>query len=60
MLERLGACGVEVKSGEKSPEELGLDPIFSLPAIRQFLRQFKKDVEEETCSCSKPLLFEFE
>ena len=58
MLECLGAAWKS--SLEKSPEELGLDPIFSLPAIRQFLRQFKKDVEEETCSCSKPLLFEFE
>ena len=58
MLEYLGAAWKS--SLEKSPEELGLDPVFSLPAIRQFLRQFKKDLEEEVCSCSKPLLFDFE
>ncbi len=58
MLESLGAMWNDTL--EKTPEELGLDPVFSLPAIRQFLRQFKKDLEEETCYCSSPLLFEFE
>lgn len=41
-------------------EELGLDPVFSFPAIKVLLRKFKTDLEEERCCCQRPFAFNFE
>lgn len=44
----------------REPEELGLDPVFSYPGVRELLKHFKKGLEEERCHCDVPLKFKFE
>lgn len=43
-----------------TPEQLGIDPVFSFPAIKEFVRNFKRDLEEENCSCPRSLRFDYE
>mmetsp|Transcript_16449 Transcript_16449/g.35772 ORF Transcript_16449/g.35772 Transcript_16449/m.35772 type:complete len:275 (-) Transcript_16449:120-944(-) len=43
-----------------TPEQLGVDPVFSFPAIRELVRNFKRDVVEEKCGCPGGLRFDYE